>query len=163
MLIGNFAGSMAEEGTENYVAELFGELSSSPFGGSATLSAGEFEGEQGTISMEWGLGLGSYLLLLSGIIMFVSGILEFAGRKVFFEPKVPYGRHKALKHKPPVVATTPPEEKPVEKPKEKQKEEPKKEPKQEEAKNESEKVYCPHCGRELKKGATFCADCGGKI
>jgi hypothetical protein len=134
---------------------MLGAISGSPFGGEKTILLGDIEGTSGYVSMSWGFGTGGLLLIVAGIIMLVAGVMEFVANKIFFQPKVPYGKQKAPKHQPPVVATPPPKE-------EKPKEAPKGE-KKTKSKGKSETVSCPKCGRELKKGAQFCADCGGKI
>jgi hypothetical protein len=93
---------------------------------------------------------------LSGIIMFVSGFLEFGADKIFLELKVPYKKkHETIVHHPSVIAKSPGEEKP--------KESSPKDKKKKDTKGKSDYIFCTNCGRKLNKDSKFCDDCGYKI
>ena len=85
MFIGNLiSGSMAGMGDEaSSISSIFG-FTNSPLGGQQSMPISEMGG---AITLQWGLGLGGQLLVLSGIVFIVAGILEIASRKTFFEPK----------------------------------------------------------------------------
>ncbi len=85
----------------DYVSGLLKSMSSSPMGGeySFTITEANIAGD---VNMKWGLGMGAMLILVSGIIFIVSGALEIAANKVFFETKIPVEKQKRVKKKPPV-------------------------------------------------------------
>lgn len=156
MLIGSFISEPEPANTsENYASEMLSAISNAPFGGEKTIQIAE-EDTTGYLSFSWGLGLGGYLLLLSGIVMLVAGILEFSTNKIFFEPKVPYKKkHEPISYQTPVITKPSREEKP--------KEAPLKDKKKKEPKDKSNYLFCPNCGKKLNKDAKFCADCGSEI
>jgi len=86
MFIGNvISGSMADMGDEaSGISSIFG-FTSSPLGGQQSMPISEMGGD---LTLQWGLGLGGQLLVLSGIVFIVAGILEIAAKKTFFEPKI---------------------------------------------------------------------------
>jgi len=95
MFIGSLTGvnSQCGEGSDNFMVDLISEISSNPVGG--TYTSQDFSTElDGGISFQWGLGSGAVYLIISGIILLVSGILEFFARKEFFKPKTPYKKDK---------------------------------------------------------------------
>jgi hypothetical protein len=66
--------SMVDTGEASVDVEgVIGEISSSPFGGQNSVSIPEIDGQ---IEFNWGLGFGGILLLLSGIIFIIAGVLE---------------------------------------------------------------------------------------
>jgi len=71
---------------DNIITETLGTISSSPFSGNQAISVSE-QGVSGQINLQWGLRLGGQLLLYSGIIMLIAGILEFIQDKSFFITK----------------------------------------------------------------------------
>jgi hypothetical protein len=75
-------------------------VSASPFNGQYTVPITGVEGG-GSVHLQWGFGIGAYLLLFSGIILIMAGLLEIAAHAQFFEEKEP---HPPLKKKeePPV-------------------------------------------------------------
>jgi hypothetical protein len=85
MFIGNIiSGSMADMGDEaSGISGIF-DFTSSPLGGQQSMSISEVGG---ALTLQWGLGLGGQLLVLSGIVFIVAGILEIASKKTFFEAK----------------------------------------------------------------------------
>jgi len=142
-LMGSMISQMAE-GMEggSYATEVFDSISSSPLGGENTVTAAVGD-ETGTIKTQWGLGFGAILLLVSGIIMIVAGIIEVMTNKVFFEPKTPI-------EKPPKIK--PAKEK-------KSKDFPPTSP----AKDKGAKAkFCGGCGAKVEEGEKFCGKCGEK-
>ena len=149
MLIGNLTGLSSQGGTGegDFITGLLSEISSNPAGG--TYSAGDFIPElSGGISFQWGLGSGAIYLIIGGIILLVSGFLEFFAKKEFFKPKkTKKNVMTALPQKPqsPVqtakTAKEPSEEKPND------------------TKENVEEV-CPHCNSKIKKDSKFCTNCG---
>ena len=147
MLMGNLMGfgSQGDMGGGNFIVQLLSDISSNPSGGTGVYSAGDlFEGVSGSVSFEWGLGQGAIYLLIGGIVLLASGLIEFFSKKEFFNPKTPYKKDKISlqkKMQPPAKS----EKKPAE-----------------EKKEEKEKPTeaCPDCGKELKEDAKFCTKCG---
>jgi len=86
MFIGNIiSGSMAGMGDEaSDIGSIF-DFTSSPLGGQRSIPTSQ---ASGTLTLQWGLGLGGQLLLLSGIVFIVAGILELSAKTTFFEPKM---------------------------------------------------------------------------
>jgi hypothetical protein len=60
---------------ESSMMPVLESLSSAPLGGSSSIQISE-GGLTNQIDMNWGLGLGAYLLIFSGIIMIIAGICE---------------------------------------------------------------------------------------
>lgn len=75
------------EGSGNYISDLFGSISSTPWSGSKEIVLSISDEASGYINVNWGLGLGSYLLLFGGFVILFAGILEIITNKIFFEPK----------------------------------------------------------------------------
>jgi len=67
------------------MGNMFSGFSTSPLGGESSFT---ISGTSGQIDLQWGLGLGGILLLLSGAIFIIAGILEIAAKTMFFESKV---------------------------------------------------------------------------
>jgi Vacuolar protein sorting-associated protein 62 len=61
-------------------------VSGSPLNGQYTVKITDVEGD-GFVHLQWGFGIGMYLLLFSGIILVLAGILEIATNARFFEEK----------------------------------------------------------------------------
>jgi hypothetical protein len=62
-------------------------VSAAPFSGSHTVQITGVEGG-GSVHLEWGFGLGAYLLLFAGIILILAGLIELAAHVQFFEEKI---------------------------------------------------------------------------
>lgn len=78
--------SMVETGESGVnVQQIIGAISGSPFGGQETIT---ISGVQGQIELQWGYGLGGYLLLFSGIVLVISGLIEITTDTTFFGQKV---------------------------------------------------------------------------
>jgi hypothetical protein len=74
--------SLADTGDSNVdVGEIVNEISGSPMGGNYIVSIPEVDGQ---IEFEWGFGLGGFMLLFSGVILIIAGILEYTTNTVFF-------------------------------------------------------------------------------
>lgn len=63
-------------------------ISAAPFNGQYNIQIAEAEGG-GSVHLQWGFGIGAYLLLFSGIILLMAGLLEIAAHAPFFEEKEP--------------------------------------------------------------------------
>ena len=93
MALGSFIPSDSVPGVgegmdaSNYVSDLFSSISSNPWDGQKEIILSVSEDVSGYINVNWGLGLGSYLLLFGGFIILFAGILEVVANKLFFEPK----------------------------------------------------------------------------
>ncbi|MCX6665368.1 MAG: Vps62-related protein [Euryarchaeota archaeon] len=59
-------------------------FSSAPFGGKTTVMLTDVNGQ---VHLDWGFGIGLYLLLIAGIILIVAGIFESMAKATFFEQK----------------------------------------------------------------------------
>ena len=73
-----------------------------------TVSQAPFNGQYllqvtggGTVTLTWGFGFGTYLLLIAGILMIMAGIIEITAQATFFERKEPIPSLKKV-IKPPV-------------------------------------------------------------
>jgi hypothetical protein len=156
MLMGSLVPSapVAGETGANYMQDILGSISGSPFGGEATVPISESVVD-GQISLQWGLGSGGWQLLTAGIIMIVAGIFELISRTQFFVtktplpgqalPKLPPQQPPATQQPPPVAPPPPSTEKQIP------------------PKDKSKVKVCPECGMELKEKATFCTECGKKL
>jgi hypothetical protein len=116
MLLGSF-GESGDEG----VGEVLSSISGSPMGGEHTLIISEAVSDgtvEGQANFSWGIGIGAIMILLSGIVFLISGILEIVDNKTFFKPKIPIAKAKPAKE--PSPETQKPAE-PKEKPKSKKK------------------------------------------
>jgi len=94
-------GGSSGFGGGNYVSDLLKSISSSPMAGEYSFTINEAN-VTGDVTAKWGLGPGAVLLLISGIIFIVAGVLEIVANKVFFETKIPAEKPKRVKKKPPV-------------------------------------------------------------
>jgi hypothetical protein len=63
-------------------------VSAAPFNGQYTVQITDIEGG-GSVHLAWGFGIGAYLLLFAGIILFMAGLLEITAHTKFFEEKEP--------------------------------------------------------------------------
>jgi len=155
MLMGSMIPSLPVEGDTgtNYAEDILGSISGSPFGGQSTTSITE-SGVTAQVDVQWGLGLGGWLLLIAGIIMIVAGILELTSKTQFFVTKTPLksqvppgipAQHPPVDQQPPPAQPQPPAP---------QKKQPKGKPKY---------TFCTECGAKLGEKATFCTECGKKL
>ena len=77
--------SLAETGDTGFnIAEIIGSISDSPINGHKDIL---IQGVDGQIQLNWGLGIGGFLLLLSGIILIFAGIFERLANVEFFKEK----------------------------------------------------------------------------
>jgi hypothetical protein len=83
-------------------------VSASPFGGHYSVTITDVTGG-GTVYLQWGFGLGLYLLVIAGFILIAAGAVEIIAHTTFFEPKEPELSKKEKKQQM--------KEKPVEEPK----------------------------------------------
>jgi len=91
MAIGLFTGLTGSSADNSYLTGLLNALSNNPFGGTYAFSISE-GGITGQVNVDWSLGLGAVLILLSGIILVIAGVFEIVANKTFFEPKNPIGK-----------------------------------------------------------------------
>jgi Vacuolar protein sorting-associated protein 62 len=75
-------------------------VSGSPLNGQYTVQITDVEGG-GSVHLQWGFGIGAYLLLFSGIILVMAGVLEIAAHARFFEEKEPLPSPKKKGEQPP--------------------------------------------------------------
>ena len=66
------------------VTDAVNAFSRSPLGGKTTVILTDVTGQ---VDLEWGFGIGLYLLLIAGIVLIVAGIIEGMARVTFFEQK----------------------------------------------------------------------------
>lgn len=82
--LGSFIPSLVPENTaETGITTLLSALSQNPFSGSQSIPISE-SGVTGSINLSWGLGLGGYLLLISGVVLLVAAGLLISSRKTFY-------------------------------------------------------------------------------
>jgi hypothetical protein len=62
-----------------------GAISAAPLGGHYSSAIPDVPG--GSISLQWGFGIGAYLLFIAGIILLVAGILEIIASEQFYNEK----------------------------------------------------------------------------
>jgi len=139
--------------TTPYITDILGSISGSPFGGETTVSVTE-SNVNAQIGVQWGLGLGIWLLLIASIILIIAGILEFMAKSQFFVTKTPLPGQAPPKmpvYSPPVAQQTPP-------PQQAQPPQKKTSPK-----GKAKGKFCTGCGKKLKENATFCTNCGKKL
>ena len=140
-----------EAGTDtNYAQDILDSISGSPFGGQTSTYISE-NGITGQVDVQWGLGLGGWLLLIAGIIIIIAGILELVARTQFFTTKIPLGGQIPPGMQIPPSQTAPPSKEPQ--PSSKQKAP---------TKGKYEATFCTECGEKLEENATFCVKCGKK-
>jgi hypothetical protein len=141
MAIGNIiptevAGS--DSTTTSTITNILSSISGSPFGSQQTFYISA-EGISVPLPMQWGIGLGAILLLLSGIIIIVAGVLEFVANTQLFTPKFPIGENLPAMKKSNSKNT--------------------KTSKQGDVKQ----TFCTDCGKQLRENSDFCTECGKKI
>ncbi len=66
------------------INEIIGSISNSPISGQKYIS---IRGIEGQVKLNWGLGLGGFLLIFSGLLLIIAGILERIANIEFFEEK----------------------------------------------------------------------------
>ena len=78
--------SLANSGdAEVNIGEVIDSISDSPINGQRYIT---IQGIDGQIKLNWGLGLGGFLLLFSGILLIIAGILERLANTEFFQEKI---------------------------------------------------------------------------
>jgi len=60
-------------------------ISAAPFGGHYSAPITDVPG--GSVFLQWGFGIGAYLLLIAGIILLIAGLLEIIAHAQFYEEK----------------------------------------------------------------------------
>ena len=134
MAIGSFISQGESDNTvNNTMSDILKSISSSPIGNQKTFYITE-NGVTVSIPMRWGLGLGAQLLVVSGIIFIISGILEMFANKQFFVTKVQEKKDQDQ------AQTQPANNQPA-----------------------SKNNFCTECGATLKDNSTFCTECGKKL
>lgn len=79
-------GMIIDSGNGNDISNLLDKISGNPMGGTYSFDVTS-DDVTGGANVSWGIGLGAILILLSGIIFVISGVLEIIDKKTFFEPK----------------------------------------------------------------------------
>jgi len=78
--------SLADTGDSGMnISEVISSISNSPINGQKFITIQDVEGQ---IQLNWGLGLGGFLLLFSGMILIIAGILERVADAEFFQEKI---------------------------------------------------------------------------
>jgi hypothetical protein len=94
--------SIADTGdTSVDIGEIVSAISSTPSGGQKIASVPEVDGQ---IELRWGFGLGGILLIVSGLILVIAGLLENFANTEFFSIKPP-SKPKKEKRKEPTEKT----------------------------------------------------------
>jgi hypothetical protein len=89
--------SLAETGSTGFnIGEIIDSISNSPINGNQNIM---IQGADGQIQLNWGLGIGGILLLLSGIILIFAGIFELLADVEFFKEKELKGPEENKKNK----------------------------------------------------------------
>jgi hypothetical protein len=131
------------------VSNILKSVSNSPFGNEQTFNIDVGDGLYAPLKTNWGLGTGSWLLLIGGITMIIAGIFEKIAKTQFFEIRVP------LKGQLPTGMQIPLPQQAKESFKKS------KTPKKEKGRKKG--TFCTECGEQLEENATFCIKCGKKV
>jgi len=142
----------ASAGT-NYAEEILGSISGSPFGGQSSTFITVENAVSGQVDVQWGLGLGGWLLLIAGIIIIVAGVMELMAKTQFFTTKIPLKGQmpKGMQIHPTQAASA------------QKLKESKKPSIQKSQKGKPKATFCPECGGELDEKSSFCVKCGKKV
>jgi hypothetical protein len=79
-------GSNVAGGDSVFIKDILTAIANAPAGGQTSLALSDL-GETSQVDVHWGLGAGSYLLLVSGFILLISGILEMISNTQLFTQK----------------------------------------------------------------------------
>ena len=131
------------------ISNILNSVSNSPFGNEQTFNIDVGDGLFAPLKLSWGLGAGAWYLLIGGIVLIISGILEKIANTQFFKTKIPIPGKKNQ------VMQTP------QKPNQPQLPDPSKKKKQK--KEKTKENFCSQCGSELEENATFCINCGNRL
>lgn len=91
------------------VFQTINTISSSPFNGQQTVTLADVSG---SVSLEWGFGVGIYLMLIAAIILIMAGLLEIVAHASFFDEREWVPLPKVKKEKEP-KKPKPPKEKDI--------------------------------------------------
>jgi hypothetical protein len=88
LLIGNIVNisDLAPSDSSTF-GNVLSDVSSSPWGGSASYLIPEYVDMSASVSVEWGLGNGGILLLAAGIILLIAGFFENVAKVEFYKEK----------------------------------------------------------------------------
>jgi len=106
MAVGSIVTMVAPENIKGNtdVFSAMNAVSAAPFGGKYTAQIAGVDG--GSLSLQWGFGIGAYLLLCAGIVLIMAGLVELTSHTKFFEEKEPEPakkpKHKKQKEQPPL-------------------------------------------------------------
>jgi hypothetical protein len=126
------------------VTGILNSISSSPFGNQQTFEISH-EGILVPLPMQWGLGSGALLLLFAGIIIIISGAIEFIANSQLFTTKQvhqpiiapvnvePPGNTDQQAHVQPAPIDS------------------------------KDQIFCTDCGSKIKDNSAFCTNCGKKV
>jgi len=82
-LIPQFAPINMKDNTDVFSA--MNAVSAAPFNGQYTVQLSGVDG--GTVHLQWGFGIGIYLLMFAGILLIMAGLIEITAHAKFFEEK----------------------------------------------------------------------------
>jgi hypothetical protein len=83
-LIPQFAPVNMKANTE--VLSAMNAVSAAPFNGQYTVQLSGVDGG-GSVRLQWGFGIGIYLLMFAGILLIMAGLIEITAHAQFFEEK----------------------------------------------------------------------------
>jgi len=81
-----FESLAGNSGNDINIGEIISKISSSPTGGQQSIPLSDVQGQ---IELKWGFGLGAILLLISAMLLVISGGLEFVANIELFPVKKP--------------------------------------------------------------------------
>jgi hypothetical protein len=82
-LIPQFAPVNMKDNTDVFSA--MNKVSAAPFNGQYTVQLSGVDG--GSVHLQWGFGIGIYLLMFAGILLIMAGLIEITAHAKFFEEK----------------------------------------------------------------------------
>lgn len=146
--LGSFIPSLSKENdiTTNYISDTLGTISESPLSGQKTTYIPM--DNPVTINFKWGLGIGAWLLLFSGIVLIVSGVFEIISDSKFYQTKIPMLIKGKKVSEPNTVIPN---------------QETQSKTNRKDTKSKTESNFCSECGSQLEENATFCGKCGKKL
>ncbi len=150
IILGYIIPPLAGGEASSYIEEVVRPFTSQPLGGQSSTTIVE-SGLSAYVNLKWGVGIGAWMLLFSGIILIVAGFLEISSKTQFFATKTPL----AGQVPPPIpiqhAQPHPPQQKIQESLKKKQ------------TKVESKDIFCTECGSKIEKDSKFCDKCGKSV
>jgi hypothetical protein len=95
-VIPQFAPVAMKDSTDVFSA--MNAMSAAPFNGQYTIQLSGVDGG-GAVHLQWGFGIGVYLLMFAGILLIMAGLIEITAHAKFFEEKKTFSILKEKKEK----------------------------------------------------------------